>query len=87
MKEFLRPQKAGHQKIEKRPKFKNIILDRCPRKDQPMICLYAFTCHRDLGLGIFDDMPFVKNAIIEILQTDDGSVVAANVVGCNDDVL
>jgi hypothetical protein len=87
MKEFLRPQKAGHQKIEERPEFENIVLDRCPRENQAMICLYAFTRHRDLGLGILDDMPLVQNAIIEILLADDGSVVAANVVGRDDDVL
>jgi len=52
-----------------------------------MIRLDAFTCHSDLGLGIFDNMSLVEDAVVVIVLADDVGVVTTDVVRCYDDIL
>lgn len=82
-----RAQKSWHEEVKQAPQFQNVVLYRRAGENETMLGSHAFDGFREFGLGVFNDMPFVENAIepVDILETTD--IIPDNFVRGDDNVV
>jgi hypothetical protein len=59
-------EETGHEEIEKRPEFQNVILNRRARENQTMVCQKALDSLCDLGLRVLDQVTLVQDTVVPV---------------------